>query len=141
MVQRKSTHLKRDSIDRENLIDRHFEVASSNRNLIDRDSGMSAFSPERNLIDRTVGKTIPRRKVINRTIVESPAKGVEDRDEMGHKKERSMNSRSSKYPVMVSSRKGYDEPSKLKRVDELLELKYRAEAVEERVALLQRLRR
>jgi hypothetical protein len=51
---------------------------------------------------------------------------------MGHKKERLMNSRSSKYPVIVSSRKGYDEPSELKRVEELLDLKHRAEAAEER---------
>lgn len=33
---------KRDLIDREILIDRHFEVVPSNQNLIDRDSGMSA---------------------------------------------------------------------------------------------------
>lgn len=102
---------------------------------------MSAFSPERNLIDRTVDKAIPRRKGINRTIVESPAKGVEDRDEMGHKKERLRNNRSSKYPVIVSSRKGYDELSELKCVEEMLDLKYRAEAAKERVVLLQRLRR
>ena len=51
---------------------------------------------------------------------------------MGHKKERLVNSRSSKYPVIVISRKGYDEPSELKRVEELLDLKYRAVAAEER---------